>query len=200
MKELQKLCDAVDPIDDHLAFKTIKEDLGEDEFENFEGLKLVASASLGQVYQATRKGTGQKVAVKVQRPDMVKRVSLDLFLLHCYGKFLDDLFDILTEQIPFHVDFIDCFAKGSYEELDFEKEAKNQMFFKHELAKRKCNVHIPTVYRELSSRRVMTSSWVDGVQLAKAKPEEINKLIPVGVELFLTQLLDIGQFHSDPHP
>jgi len=200
LKELQKLCDAVDSFEDEIAFDTIKEDLGERAFNQLEGLVLVASASLGQVYKAKKKGSNEIVAVKVQRPDMLNVVSLDLFLLHCYGQFLDDLFHFTTEQIPFHADFIDCFAKGSYEELDYEKEAGNQLFFKEEFRKRKCNVFIPDVHRELTSRRVLTSQWINGTQLAKADPKEIQRLIPVGVELFLTQLLDIGKFHSDPHP
>ena len=41
---------------------------------------------------------------------------------------------------------------------------------------------------------------MDGVKLSSCPPSVINRLIPVGVELFLTQLLDIGKFHSDPHP
>ena len=41
---------------------------------------------------------------------------------------------------------------------------------------------------------------MDGVKLANAPEAQIQKLIPVGVELFLTQLLDIGFFHADPHP
>ena len=42
--------------------------------------------------------------------------------------------------------------------------------------------------------------WIDGTPLARSSPEQIRRLIPVGVELFLTQLLDIGRFHADPHP
>jgi aarF domain-containing kinase len=46
----------------------------------------------------------------------------------------------------------------------------------------------------------LTSEWIQGVKLADAPKDVICKLIPDGVELFLTQLLDIGTFHADPHP
>ena len=44
------------------------------------------------------------------------------------------------------------------------------------------------------------TEWIEGAQLAKSPPEVINKLIPVGVECFLIQLLETGFFHADPHP
>jgi len=138
--------------------------------------------------------------MKIQRPDMSSKVSLDLYLLTNYGKFLDVVFGVLTNQIPFHEKFINCFAQGSYEELDYIKEASNQTYFQNEFKKRNCQVHIPNVYNHLTSRKVISMDWVHGIKLAEANPEVIRKLIPVGVELFLTQLLDIGSFHSDPHP
>lgn len=127
---------------------------------------------------------------------MIQSVSLDLFLLNQYGLFLDTLFGFLTEQVPFHVDFIDCFARGSYAELDYEKEAENQNYFRKEFEKRQFPVHIPEVIESMTSRRVITTEWIDGVKLADAEKSKIQELIPVGVELFLTQLLDFGHFHS----
>ena len=49
-------------------------------------------------------------------------------------------------------------------------------------------------------RRVITTEWIEGKQLAKSPPEVINRLTPIGVRCFLAQLLDVGVFHSDPHP
>jgi len=202
LKELQKLCDAVEPIPDHIAMQTIIQEIGQEALDEYishpsSQMELVAAASLGQVYKATLK-SGKSVALKVQRPDMIQKVSLDLFLLNQYGLFLDTLFEVLTNQIPFHVDFIDCFARASFEELDYEKEARNQVFFRKEFERRKCQVHIPLVYDELTTRRVICTEWIDGIKLADAGQDTIRRLIPVGVELFMTQLLDIGAFHADP--
>ena len=48
--------------------------------------------------------------------------------------------------------------------------------------------------------KVLVTEWIEGAQLAKSPPEVINRLIPVGVECFLIQLLETGFFHADPHP
>jgi aarF domain-containing kinase len=80
--------------------------------------------------------------------------------------------------------------------LDYEHEAKNQLYFKEELAKRNCKVVVPNVYNQYTTQRVLTSQWIEGVKLADSSQERIRELIPVGVELFLTQLLDIGSFHA----
>ncbi|KXZ46166.1 hypothetical protein GPECTOR_46g235 [Gonium pectorale] len=50
------------------------------------------------------------------------------------------------------------------------------------------------------TRRVLTMEWVSGVKLTTLEPAEIRGLVKVGQEAFLTQLLEIGFFHGDPHP
>jgi len=107
---------------------------------------------------------------------------------------------VITNQKPYHAALVDTFAKGSYMELDYENEAQNQKYIMKELHKRKCDVKIPLVYDNFTSQRVITTEWIDGIKLADAPPDVIYSLIPTGIDLFLTQLLDIGLFHSDPHP
>ena len=218
LKELQKLCDSVRPIPDDVALQVIREELftentatttataafdrGDDRNVNikeqdpldaiFEDLQLVASASLGQVYKGRLRDTGLEVAVKVQRPGMRKAFSLDLFLLQLWGDFMDTFTSIFTKQLPFHAALFDTFSQGSYSELDYENEAKNQLHFKKQLALRNCHVKVPDVVLQYSTERILTTEWIDGEKLADAPKETIRKLIPVGVELFLTQLLDIG--------
>mmetsp|Transcript_9697 Transcript_9697/g.20935 ORF Transcript_9697/g.20935 Transcript_9697/m.20935 type:complete len:590 (+) Transcript_9697:105-1874(+) len=165
--------------------------------------RLVASASLGQVYRARLRSTDQDVAVKVQRPDILETVSLDLFLLLSYGRLVDKVCSVLTNQVPYHESFLTDFAAGAYMELNYENEGSNQEYFRSELRKRKGTkdrVVVPRVHGEYTTRRVLVSEWIDGTPLARSSPEQIRRLIPVGVELFLTQLLDIGRFHADPHP
>jgi aarF domain-containing kinase len=199
--ELQKLCDAVRPIPDEVAFDLMKQELKCNNLsELFLDMKLVAAASLGQVYQAKVKENGQLVAIKVQRPDMRRTFSLDLFLLQCVGVMVDGFTSVFTNQPPFHKALYASFAKGSYTELDYEEEAANQIMFRQELGKLNVKVVIPDVYKQFTTEKVITSEWIEGIKLADAPKEQIRKLIPVGVELFLTQLLDIGKFHSDPHP
>ena len=61
-------------------------------------------------------------------------------------------------------------------------------------------VYVPRCFWEVTRRKVLATEWIVGEQLAKSSPEVINQLIPVGVECFITQLLGVGFFHSDPHP
>jgi len=57
-----------------------------------------------------------------------------------------------------------------------------------------------TINLELSTKKVLVTEWIEGSKLAASPASVINKLIPVGVECFLIQLLDTGFFHADPHP
>ncbi|KAL7529550.1 hypothetical protein ACHAXR_004073, partial [Thalassiosira sp. AJA248-18] len=214
---------------------------------------LVASASLGQVYKATlrtnddsnnsttpqKQGTiipqqqqQQEVAIKIQRPDILSTVSLDLFLLVSYGKMVDKICSVLTNQIPYHEIFLNGFASGAFMELNYVHEAENQMYFRKELHSRfhgnnnnnmsnndkkynfigsffksssSRNIHVekvivPKVYEQYTTQSILVSEWIDGIPLAQAPPEQIRELVPIGVEIFLCQLLDIGRFHADPHP
>jgi len=56
---------------------------------------------------------------------------------------------------------------------------------------------VPEVYERYTTERILVTEWIDGTPLARAPPEQIRALIPVGVELFLVQLLDIGRFHGE---
>ena len=89
MVELQKLCDKVPSFDSKIAFATIEKELGKTVDELFSEItpEPVAAASLGQVYKATLRATGETVAVKVQRPNVLETVSLDLYLAREAGLF-----------------------------------------------------------------------------------------------------------------
>ena len=184
LKELQKLCDSVRPIPDELAMSVIREELQIDNVEHvFEEIKLVASASLGQVYKAKLRSEGEYVAVKVQRPNMRRAFSLDLFLLQKLGAIVDTFTSNFTNQPPFHQALYDSFASGCYGELDYNREAANQKMFKEELERRKCDVIVPHVHDAQTTERVLTSQWIDGIKLADSSQDTIRELIPVGVEL-----------------
>ena len=61
-------------------------------------------------------------------------------------------------------------------------------------------VYVPKVFHDLTSRKVLVTEWIEGIQLAKSPPAVINRLTKVGVECFLVQLLETGYFHAGPHP
>jgi len=92
-------------------------------------------------------------------------------------------------------------AIGFYTELDFTNEAANQIKLKTLLAENDVSgVYIPEVYEELCTRKLLVTEWIDGCKLSECPPDQIKEFIAVGQECFLTQLLQVGFFHSDPHP
>ena len=216
--ELQKLCDACPPFDDRTAIATIRNELGIERLEELAWVDVdretslpvpVAAASLGQVYRADLRpsdgggGEPQRVAIKVQRPDMVSAVSLDLHILRGIAEAADWLHTTLTAQRPYHADVLSAFAAASYSELDYEHEASNQEYFAAAIATRlkgEHAVHVPRVVRSHVARRVLATEWVEGTKLSSCDAATINTLVATGVECFLTQLLDLGFFHCDPHP
>jgi len=201
LKELQQLCDSVQPVPDAIALQLLCDELGVQNVEQvFDDIKLVASASLGQVYKGKIRSTDETVAIKVQRPDIRRTFSLDLVLLRRLGWMMDQFTSIFTNQPAFHAKLYESFAAGSYAELDYENEAQHQEFFAQALRERNVPVVVPAVFSQYTTERVLVTEWMEGVKLADCPPRQIQKLIPIGVELFLTQLLDIGFFHADPHP
>lgn len=114
LKELQKLCDAVrTTMSKEQATFILEHELGSEKVRQLQDIELVASASLGQVYKAKTKA-GDTVAIKIQRPGMLKSFSLDLFLLQQYGDMVDAFTSTFTKQPPFHRALFDTFSKGSY--------------------------------------------------------------------------------------
>lgn len=211
LQELQLLCDSVRPVEDAIALEILRDELRVENLDEIfapGSLKRVASASLGQVYQGKLRSTsnhgsaeGELVAVKIQRPNTRPTFSLDLVLLQRLGRWLDAATMMVKNQPDFHQNLFESFARGSYAELDYEREAENQMRFQEELAvRRNIPVVVPNVYTEYTTERVLVTQWVEGIKLADCPPQQIRRLIPVGVDLFLTQMLDIGAFHADPHP
>ena len=201
LEVLRGLCDAVPAVPTHVALETVREDLGDVVIEGLDASAVpVAAASLGQVYRA--KFEGQDVAVKIQRPNMACGVARDLYLLGNWARFVESVKKILIpKQRPYDIQLIDAFCRGAYGELDYEHEAANQRRFKEAIANGPASlrdVHVPEV--RLATRRVLVSDWVEGERLSQASQPTIKRLVPLGVELFCWQLLDLGFYHCDPHP
>mmetsp|Transcript_24813 Transcript_24813/g.30487 ORF Transcript_24813/g.30487 Transcript_24813/m.30487 type:complete len:824 (+) Transcript_24813:110-2581(+) len=199
MVELQKLCDKVPCYDSKIAFETIEKELGKSVNEVYSEItpEPVAAASLGQVYKATLRATGDVVAVKVQRPGVLETVSLDLYLARQIG--------ILARAIPGLSDRLDAvalldeFAYRFYQELDYNLECENGIKIKEQMSVLPM-VCIPGNYPEYTARRVHTAEWIDGEKLSQSTADDVGALVNLGVITYLTQLLEFGFFHADPHP
>jgi aarF domain-containing kinase len=199
MVELQKLCDKVPSFDSKIAFATIEAELGKTVDELFSEItpEPVAAASLGQVYKATLRTTGETVAVKVQRPAVLETVSLDLYLARELGMFIRN-FPALADKLD-AVALLDEFAYRFYQELDYNLECENGLRIQREMQKLPM-VKIPDNFPAYTSRRVHVAEWVDGEKLSQSKADDVGALVNLGVITYLTQLLESGFFHADPHP
>lgn len=199
MVELQKLCDKVPSYDSKTAFATIERELEKPVTDLFSDITAepVAAASLGQVYKATLRSTGESVAVKVQRPGVLETVSLDLYLARQIG--------VIARSLPFLADRLDIislldeFAFRFFQELDYNAECENGLKIREQM-KVLPMVVIPDNFPEYTSRRVHVAEWIDGEKLSSSKADDVGALVNLGVITYLTQLLDFGFFHADPHP
>jgi len=199
MVELQKLCDKVPSYDSKIAFKIMEGELGRPIDEVFSEItpEPVAAASLGQVYKATLRESGEIVAVKVQRPAVLETVALDLFLARELG-LLARNFPALVAKLD-AVALLDDFAYRFYQELDYNLECENGERIR-EAMKTLPMVVIPRNFPKWTSRRVHVAEWIDGEKLSQSKADDVGALVNLGVVTYLTQLLESGFFHADPHP
>ncbi|KAF2030373.1 ABC1-domain-containing protein [Setomelanomma holmii] len=120
-----------------------------------------ASASVAQVHWA-RLADGREVAIKIQKKEIAQQVGWDLWAFKVVAKAYTWWFEIPVYTLVPYI------SERLMLETDFENEANNAEEMRHlvhnepRLAGR---VYIPSVYRELSSKRVMTAEWIEGVRL-----------------------------------
>jgi len=205
LDELTKLQDAVVPFSTEIAVKQIESELKAPLGQYFSSIseEPVAAASLAQVYLATLNDEKQtKVAIKVQRPDVLSTVSKDLYVLRRAAEVFQGLVErFARQQRTNYVALLNEWAIGFYTELDFKNEAENQKKLRQCLVDNNIQgVTVPKVFDELCTRRILVSEWMDGVKLSQCSEEEIARVTPAAQEAFLTQLFEVGFFHADPHP
>ena len=203
LEELTSLQDNLPAFNHATALATLAEDLGAPASQLFEEFpsQPIAAASLGQVYKARLHGN-QWVAVKVQRPQLAFILRRDLVIIRLLGV-------LSAPVLPLNLGFglgniIDEFGRSLFEEIDYEQEANNAERFAALFAKDP-TVTVPRVERLLSSRRVLTTSWIEGTKLRdrkelKAQLLNPTALIRTAVISGLQQLFEFGYFHADPHP
>jgi len=195
MVELQKLCDKVPCFDSKIAFATIEKELGRPVDDVFSSItpEPVAAASLGQVYKAVLRDTGETVAVKVQRPAVLETVSLDLYLARTAGLIARN-FPAVFERLD-AVALLDEFAYRFYQELDYVLECENGERIKKDMEVLPMVV-VPKNYPQYTSRRVHVAEWIEGEKLSQSTADDVGALVNLGVITYLTQLLDAGFFHA----
>lgn len=203
VKELGTLVDQVPPFPNDVAFAIIERELGRkinEVYAEFE-LEPIAAASLGQVYRA-RLHTGQEVAVKVQRPNLEATIKGDIVILKKVANFAER-FPQLSENADWP-GMLREFNTTVHEEMDYRAEGLNAERFR-ESFKNWTNVHVPTIYWNASTSKVLTMEFINGTKVTDLDeqrrrdidPAKVNRLL---IKTYLKQLLEDGFFHADPHP
>ncbi|WP_458097436.1 ABC1 kinase family protein [Roseomonas sp. WA12] len=168
----------------------------ESRFAEF-GRDASAAASLGQVHRALLKD-GTRVACKLQYPDMPSVVEADLRQL----RMAMGLYARMDNTIQ-HDDVYDELRERLREELDYEREAA-QMAMYGIMLRDTPEVHIPTPVRELTTKRLLTMTWLDGRSILTRLEEEpsLEERNAYAKSLFLAWYLPLyryGVIHGDPH-
>lgn len=206
--ELAKLQDDVPPFEGSVAKRIIETELKRplDEIYSEFDLTPVASASVAQVHSAYLKNSdgtrGEKVAVKVLRPNIKPIIEQDLSLMsvaaYLVTRFFPDGKRLRASEV------VEEFDKHLHDELDLMCEAGNASQFARQFANHSMLI-IPKVYYDYTARSVLTLQWMDGIPISNtdnliANGIELKKLAVMGVEIFFTQVFDHGFFHADMHP
>lgn len=183
--------------------RIIREELGSSVDEVFASFDddPVGSASIAQVHAAVLK-SGETVAVKVQRPDIEKVVELDLAILNDLAKFVERHVPEMSGLNPSGV--VAEFSTTLVKELDFTNEASNAERFANQFEGNEW-IHVPVVYRELTTSRVLTMEFLKGVRPDDIKGLKRGKIDPSELaahitDLIYAQIFEYGFFHGDPHP
>jgi ubiquinone biosynthesis protein len=201
--ELSKLQDTVPPFPAELAITTIETDLGRPIDAIFREFcrEPLAAASLGQAHAAVLHD-GAQVVVKVQRPDIQQTVALDLAILA-------EAAALAQERTPLgqQYDLVELaweFSVALRAELDYRREGRNAERFRKHFAAGTA-VHIPMIYWDCTSARVLTSERLFGVKIndiagLEAAGIDRKRLARNCSDLILQEIFTDGFLHADPHP
>ena len=154
-----------------------------------------AAASLGQVHRATSHD-GRQLACKLQYPDMQSAVEADLRQL----KLIFSVYERYDRAISTREIHAEISARLR-EELDYEREAKHMRLYGLMLAKEPA-VYVPEPIAELSTKRLLTMTWLDGVKLLEVAKDPVARRNMVAHNMFrawYVPFYEYGVIHGDPH-
>jgi len=172
-----------------------------DIFDKFEYIEKepIATASIGQVHIGYL--NGKKVAVKIRRPNVDYEVKTDIEILKRISAILDK-YSPVRNIVSFSA-IVNEVANVLLKEIDFRFEQNNIKKLRRALSAKE--VIIPDIYEELCSEEVLITSFVEAKTLGTIEVEKIPliermKLGKKLVNLYLSQIFELGVFHADPHP
>jgi ubiquinone biosynthesis protein len=203
LDELAKLQDDIPPFSLDEVNLIFQEELGRapEELFHYFDIEPLAAASIGQVHRA-RLDSGAEVVVKVQRPGIENVIAVDLEIL----AHIADLMEQYLEEVQGHRPsaIVHEFARSLSREIDFSVELANIQRFSRQFEGNPA-IHVPLVYPELSTDRILVMEYVLGIKSSKVEQlREQGYDLPLiaerGANLVMEQIFVHGFFHSDPHP
>jgi ubiquinone biosynthesis protein len=200
VEELETLQDRVAEIPLADVRAVIVKELGappEELFADFDG-KPLASASIAQVHRAKLK-SGEEVVVKVQRPGIKRKIESDINILYFLARQIEGIF---PEVRLFNMmGMISEFEQSIARETDFEIEAQNIERFQKNFEGSE-TIHIPKVYRALSTTEVLTLELIQGKKVKQliAEGSDLTPLAKNFLDAAFQMLYVDGFFHGDAHP
>ncbi|MBP7494869.1 MAG: phosphotransferase [Spirochaetales bacterium] len=203
IEELEKLQSEVPPFPTAAAKALIEEEYGmplEKRFADFSEVPI-ASASIAQVHTAVLH-TGETVVVKVQRPGLEEVIRTDIEIMLTFANIIQAL--VLRSETLNPIAIIEEFGRSLEREIDFLVEASHMQRFA-DMFSRNPHVHVPAVYEEYTTRRVLVMEWVQGIRVTDvprliAAGNHPKRIARYGAEVVLEQIFRHGFFHADPHP
>jgi predicted unusual protein kinase regulating ubiquinone biosynthesis (AarF/ABC1/UbiB family) len=197
--ELKKLLDKAPPLSPAAAVQMVTQELGahpEQVFAKWEA-EPFAAASIGQVHRAVTKD-GDAVAVKVQYPGMDKAIENDLKSVALLETMMSPISKKLNARQT-----LDEFRNVFLAELDYSREAEMADLFRR-LNADDPSIVIPRVHHSLSTRRVLTLEYMDGVgydtYCKEASQEDRNRAGMTIWRFTFRSMLRYGLLYADPHP
>ncbi len=202
-RELLKLTDSVAPFPVSEAKKIVEDELKlplEKIFLSFDDIP-VAAASIAQVHRATLLD-GNEVMVKVQRPHIIRIIDRDIGLMRWLAHLIDTR---VPELRPYNIPgIVEEFAHTIRRELDFFVEASNAVQLRKNFEQSSI-LHVPKVYLEISSKRILVLEKIDGIRIndfdkLERAGHDRREIARKGGAAFFKMVLQDGFFHADPHP
>ena len=201
--ELRILQDKLSPIPTVEARKAIEASLGlkiNDVFSSFSD--SIAAASIAQVHKAVVTESGKTVAVKILRPGIERAFRRDIDAFFLVARLLS-FFSPTMRRLRV-VDVVQHFEGVVLREIDLRMEASAADEFAASTS-RDAGFVVPKVYWSLSSKRVLTLEWIDGVSIGNVEEladagHDLHGLAVRVIQYFLQHALRDGYFHADLHP
>lgn len=198
---LARLQDDVPPIPFSVVERVLAEDLSDRERARLAHVEPIpiAAASVAQVHDG-RLDTGERVAIKVQRPQARDQIERDLAILTIGARVLDWIPSVHLLSLP---GAVERFGEALANQLDFRLEAANNRRLGANLASLK-GVRVPDLFEDLCTERVLVMEFIDGTKATS--PERVKdrkarrRLAARGGEAILKMVFSDGFVHADMHP